>query len=84
MESRRIQPNQPQVMQTYYTAPTLLDSITPLILTYNEVPNLDRTLQKLTWAKQIIIIESYSEIQFKFAGRLPYLCKVMLCASRVN
>ncbi len=37
-----------------------LEEVTPLILTYNEAPNLDRTLQKLTWAKQIIVIDSYS------------------------
>ncbi|WNZ27317.1 glycosyltransferase family 2 protein [Leptolyngbya sp. NK1-12] len=38
----------------------LLERITPLILTFNEAPNLDRTLQKLLWAKQIIIIDSFS------------------------
>jgi glycosyltransferase involved in cell wall biosynthesis len=37
-----------------------LDTITPLILAYNEDPNIERTLQKLTWAKEIIIIDSYS------------------------
>lgn len=37
-----------------------IDLITPLILTYNEAPNIDRVLQKLTWAKQIIVIDSYS------------------------
>jgi glycosyltransferase involved in cell wall biosynthesis len=37
-----------------------LEEVTPLILTYNEAPNLDRTLQQLTWAKQIIVIDSYS------------------------
>jgi len=39
----------------------MLDQITPLILTYNEAPNIDRTLQQLTWAQKIIIIDSYSE-----------------------
>jgi glycosyltransferase involved in cell wall biosynthesis len=38
----------------------MLDQITPLILTYNEAPNIARTLQKLTWAKNIIVIDSYS------------------------
>lgn len=38
----------------------MLDQITPLILTYNEGPNLNRTLPKLIWAKQIIAIDSYS------------------------
>ncbi|MGJ5673007.1 MAG: glycosyltransferase family 2 protein [Nostochopsis sp.] len=38
----------------------MLDQITPLILTYNEAPNIDRTLKKLVWAKQIVVIDSYS------------------------
>lgn len=38
----------------------MLNQITPLILTYNEAPNIERTLQKLTWAKQIVIVDSYS------------------------
>ncbi|MFN6561175.1 MAG: glycosyltransferase family 2 protein [Nostoc sp. ChiSLP01] len=38
----------------------MLDKITPLILTYNEAPNIQRTLEKLTWANQIIIVDSYS------------------------
>lgn len=37
-----------------------LDSITPLILTYNEAPNIDRTLKQLTWAKRIVVVDSYS------------------------
>jgi glycosyltransferase involved in cell wall biosynthesis len=37
------------------------DTITPLILTYNEAPNIDRSLRQLTWAKEIIVIDSYSE-----------------------
>ena len=37
-----------------------LGNITPLILTYNEASNLDRTLQQLTWAKEIVVIDSYS------------------------
>ena len=38
----------------------MLEQITPLILTYNEAPNIERTLQKLTWAKRIVVIDSYS------------------------
>jgi glycosyltransferase involved in cell wall biosynthesis len=38
----------------------LFESITPLILTYNEAPNIDRTLQHLTWAKEIIVVDSFS------------------------
>jgi len=38
-----------------------LVEITPLILTYNEEANIDRTLSKLTWASQILIVDSYSD-----------------------
>ena len=41
----------------------MLEQITPLILTYNEAPNIGRTLERLTWAKQIIIIDSFSNDQ---------------------
>ena len=38
----------------------MLENITPLILTYNEALNIERTLQHLTWAKKIIVVDSYS------------------------
>ncbi|MBE9196775.1 glycosyltransferase family 2 protein [Synechocystis sp. LEGE 06083] len=38
----------------------MLESITPLILTYNESPNIERTLQKLQWARRIVVIDSFS------------------------
>lgn len=38
----------------------MLNTITPVILTFNEEANLDRTLQHLTWAKRIVIVDSYS------------------------
>ena len=38
----------------------MLEAITPLILTYNEAPNLERTLQSLTWAPKILVVDSYS------------------------
>ncbi|WP_413167493.1 glycosyltransferase family 2 protein [Capilliphycus salinus ALCB114379] len=38
----------------------MLEKITPLILTYNESPNIYRTLKQLTWAKRIVVIDSYS------------------------
>jgi hypothetical protein len=37
-----------------------LDQITPLVLTYNEAPNIDRTLSALGWAMQIVVIDSVS------------------------
>lgn len=39
---------------------SMLNEITPLILTYNEAPNIDRTLQHLTWAEKIVVIDSFS------------------------
>ncbi len=39
---------------------SILTQITPLVLTYNEAPNINRTLQKLTWAKRIVVVDSYS------------------------
>jgi glycosyltransferase involved in cell wall biosynthesis len=38
----------------------MLSQITPLILTYNEAPNIGRSLQRLAWANRIVIIDSYS------------------------
>ena len=34
--------------------------ITPLVLTYNESPNIARNLDKLTWAHRIVVIDSFS------------------------
>lgn len=38
----------------------MLDQITPLILTYDEAPNIGRTLAKVGWAKRIVVIDSGS------------------------
>lgn len=38
----------------------MLDDITPVLLTYNEERNLRRTLGCLTWAKDIVIVDSGS------------------------
>jgi len=38
----------------------MLDQITPLILTYNEAPNIARSLAGLTWAKEIVVVDSFS------------------------
>lgn len=39
---------------------SIQEKITPLILTYNEAPNIHRTLQSLQWAKTIVVIDSFS------------------------
>ena len=38
----------------------MLDQITPLILTYNEAPNIARTLESVSWAKDIVVVDSFS------------------------
>jgi len=38
----------------------MLEEITPLILTYNEAPNIGRTLEQLRWARDIVVIDSFS------------------------
>jgi len=38
----------------------MIDRITPLVITYNEAPNIARTLDRLTWAKRIVVIDSGS------------------------
>ncbi|MEL7160177.1 MAG: glycosyltransferase family 2 protein [Bacteroidota bacterium] len=42
------------------TTTQALGQITPLILTYNEVPNIRRTLDRLSWADRIVIVDSHS------------------------
>jgi len=37
-----------------------INDITPLIITYNEAPNIARTLGKLGWAKRIVVVDSGS------------------------
>jgi glycosyltransferase involved in cell wall biosynthesis len=37
-----------------------LTSVTPLLLTYNEEANIDRTLGRLTWAERVVVVDSYS------------------------
>jgi glycosyltransferase involved in cell wall biosynthesis len=38
----------------------MLSAITPVILTYNEAPNIGRTLSGLHWAKEIVVVDSGS------------------------
>jgi glycosyltransferase involved in cell wall biosynthesis len=35
-------------------------AITPLVLTFNEAPNIARTLSRLSWAKDIVVVDSCS------------------------
>lgn len=38
----------------------MLDQITPVILTYNEAPNIGRTLERLAWAREVVVVDSGS------------------------
>lgn len=49
-----------------------LDQITPVILTWNEEPNLSRCLERLRWASQVVIIDSgSSDSTAKIASLFP-------------
>jgi glycosyltransferase involved in cell wall biosynthesis len=39
----------------------MLETITPLILTLDEAPNIERTLAPLAWAKDIVVVDSGSK-----------------------
>ncbi len=41
----------------------MLEKITPLILTLDEAPNIGRVLDRLSWAKDIVVVDSYSQDQ---------------------
>jgi glycosyltransferase involved in cell wall biosynthesis len=38
----------------------MLDSITPVLLSFNEAPNIHRTISQLYWAPEIIVVDSGS------------------------
>jgi glycosyltransferase involved in cell wall biosynthesis len=42
---------------------SFLQKITPVVLTYNEGPNIGRCLQSLTWANQALVVDSFSDDQ---------------------
>jgi glycosyltransferase involved in cell wall biosynthesis len=39
----------------------VLNEITPLILTYNEAPNIARALGRLSWASDVVVVDSFSD-----------------------
>ena len=38
-----------------------LDEVTPLVLTWNEAPNLRRCLERLRWASRVVVVDSGSD-----------------------
>jgi glycosyltransferase involved in cell wall biosynthesis len=50
----------------------MLDRITPVILTRDEEPNIGRTLERLTWAREVIVCDSGSrDATLDIARRFP-------------
>ena len=50
----------------------MLADITPVILTYNESPNIGRSLERLTWAREVVIVDSHStDDTLAIAARFP-------------
>jgi glycosyltransferase involved in cell wall biosynthesis len=49
-----------------------LDDITPVILTRDEEPNLERTLAQLAWASDVVLVDSFStDATVAIAKRFP-------------
>lgn len=38
----------------------MLEQITPVVLTYNEAPNIARVLDRLRWARDVVVVDSHS------------------------
>src|SRR4051812_39765421 len=50
----------------------MLDQITPIILTYNETPNIGRAIEQVSWARDIIVVDSFSDdTTIEIASRFP-------------
>jgi glycosyltransferase involved in cell wall biosynthesis len=50
----------------------MLDQITPVILTYDEEPNIGRTLGRLAWARDVVLVDSFStDATLAIAARFP-------------
>lgn len=39
----------------------LIDEITPMVLTFNEAPNIGRCLERLRWARRVVVLDSVSK-----------------------
>jgi glycosyltransferase involved in cell wall biosynthesis len=49
-----------------------LQAITPVVITFNEEPNIGRTLARLTWARRVVMVDSGStDATLELAKRFP-------------
>jgi glycosyltransferase involved in cell wall biosynthesis len=49
-----------------------LHAITPVVITFNEEPNIARTLERLTWARRVVMVDSGStDATLELARRFP-------------
>jgi glycosyltransferase involved in cell wall biosynthesis len=50
----------------------MIEQITPLLLTYNEASNIARTLEQLRWARDIVVVDSFSDDEtIEIVSRFP-------------
>ncbi len=50
----------------------MLAHITPVVLTYNEAANIGRTLERLGWAREVVVVDSHSTDEtVAIASRFP-------------
>lgn len=50
----------------------MIDEITPLVITFNEAPNIGRTLERLHWARRVIVVDSGStDATAEIVARFP-------------
>ena len=45
----------------FHKANAMLNQITPIIHTFNEAANIERTLSAVSWASHVLVIDSYSD-----------------------
>ena len=54
-----------------------MNDITGLVLTYNEAPNIARTLGKLSWLPRVVVVDSHStDATAQIAATFPNVCVI--------